>query len=248
MTPNIPSMSSTSLVDTWLSGVDESWLPTLDRCRVSLERAADAVREARARGRVTLPGDAHVLRALRAPMGHVRVLIVGQDPYPTLGNAVGLAFSGEPDAAIPASLRNIFRELRSDVGVGEPSGPDLSPWAQRGVLLLNRVLVVEEGSPGSLRKTGWEDVTLGIVRALAARGGPLVAILWGNDAAALGTELRGIPKVISVHPSPLSAHRGFFGSKPFSKANAALIAQGANPIDWSLPASVPTLFDESADS
>lgn len=241
-------MSSTSLVETWLSGVDESWLPALQQSRPSLDRAANAVLEARAHGRVTLPDDAHVLRALRVPMAHVRVLIVGQDPYPTVGNAVGLAFSGEPNAAIPASLRNILRELRSDVGVGEPSGPDLSPWAQRGVLLLNRVLVVEEGAPGSLRKTGWEYVTLGIVRALAARGGPLVAILWGNDAAALGTELRGIPKVISVHPSPLSAHRGFFGSKPFSKANAALIAQGGDPVDWSLPQSAPTLFDGAVDS
>jgi uracil-DNA glycosylase len=193
------------------------------------------VLSSRGQGRITLPADDNVLRALRAPLQDVRVLIVGQDPYPTAGNAVGLAFSGDASASIPASLRNIFRELRSDVGVGAPTTPDLSPWASQGVLLLNRVLVVEEGSPGSLRKTGWEEVTLEIVRALAQRGGPLVAILWGNDAAALGVELRNITKIISVHPSPLSAHRGFFGSKPFSKANAALVKLGAAPIDWSLP-------------
>lgn len=176
------------------------------------------------------------------PLTNVSVLVVGQDPYPSPGNAVGLAFSGEPTAATPASLKNIFRELKSDVGAETPSSPDLTPWAEQGVLLLNRVLVVEEGAPGSLRNTGWEEVTLELIRELGARGGALVAILWGNDAAALGSELRDVPKVVSVHPSPLSAHRGFFGSKPFSRANRALIEQGAAPIDWTLPSESSTLF------
>ncbi len=235
--------TTSTLTDLWLRGVDPSWMPALERSRDALQRAADAVLAARATGARTLPDDDNVLRALRQRLSDVRVLIVGQDPYPTAGNAVGLAFSGDAQVAIPASLRNIFRELRSDVGAAEPDNADLSVWAQRGVLLLNRVLVVNEGEPGSLRKTGWEEVTLELVRELAGRGGPLVAILWGNDAAALGAQLRDIPKVVSVHPSPLSAHRGFFGSKPFSKANAALVSQGADPIDWSLPASVPTLFE-----
>ena len=236
MTPPTPIMTSTAaaLTDLWLRGVDPSWMPALERSRDSLERAAQAVLAARAAGAHTLPSDENVLRALRAPLSSVRVLIVGQDPYPTAGNAVGLAFSGDEAVAIPASLRNIFRELHSDAGVSEPKSADLSPWADRGVLLLNRVLVVREGEAGSLRKTGWEEVTLEIVRELARRGGPLVAVLWGNDAAALGAELRDVPKVVSVHPSPLSAHRGFFGSKPFTKANAALVEQGAEPIDWAL--------------
>lgn len=232
-----------ALVELWCEGVDESWMPALNRSQSALERAANAVLASRARGVVTLPADGNVLRALRVPMANVRVLIVGQDPYPTLGNAVGLAFSGEPGAPIPASLRNIFRELHSDIGSALLDSADLSAWAERGVLLLNRVLVVEEGEPGSLRKTGWEEITLELVRELAQHGGPLVAILWGNDAAALGVELRGISKIVSVHPSPLSAHRGFFGSKPFSRANSALMAQGADAVDWSLPSQTPTLFD-----
>lgn len=237
-----------TLVDEWLTRVHPSWMPVVERSRESLDRAASAVLVSRSAGKLTLPPDDRVLRALEMPVEAIRVLIVGQDPYPTEGNAVGLAFSGEAKAAVPASLRNIFRELRSDVGVGEPTSPDLSPWAERGVLLLNRVLVVEEGAPGSLRNTGWEEFTIEVIDELASRGGPLVAILWGKDAAALGTHLRGVPKIVSVHPSPLSAHRGFFGSKPFSRANAALVAAGAQPIDWSLPAAAPTLFDEHFDS
>jgi uracil-DNA glycosylase len=238
----------TTLVNTWLARVDPSWLPVIERTRSSLERAATAVIASRAAGKLTLPPDERVLRALEMPLNAVRVLIVGQDPYPTVGNAVGLAFSTEPDAAIPASLRNIFRELRTDVGVDEPASGDLSEWAQRGVLLLNRVLVVDEGTPGSLRKTGWEEFTLELIRELASAPGPLVAILWGNDAAALGGQLRNVPKIVTVHPSPLAAHRGFFGSKPFSRANAALIASGGDAIDWSLRSGAPTLFDSLPDS
>lgn len=242
------TLTSTELTDRWLARVDPSWAGVINRGRTYLEQAAQAVLASRAAGRRTLPDDELVLRALELSLDDVRVVIVGQDPYPTIGNAVGLAFSGEPGADIPASLRNIFRELRSDVGAVQPASPDLSPWARQGVLLLNRVLVVDEGNPGSLRKTGWEEFTLEVITELSSRGGPLVAILWGNDAAALGSHLGTVPKIVSVHPSPLSAHRGFFGSKPFSRANASLEAAGASPIDWSLPAGAPTLFDELPDS
>jgi uracil-DNA glycosylase len=242
------SSPAKTLTDTWLTGVHESWMPALEPVRPAIDRAAEAVLAARARGAHTLPADEAVFRALRTPLQSVRVLIVGQDPYPTRGNAVGLAFSVEPTAAIPASLKNIFRELRSDLGVSEPGNGDLSLWQQRGVLLLNRVLVVEEGAAGSLRKTGWEEVTAAIIDALVERGGALAAILWGNDAAVLGQALASVPRVVSVHPSPLSAHRGFFGSKPFSRANEMLEAQGDAPIDWSLEPGAPTLFDADLDS
>jgi uracil-DNA glycosylase len=223
-------------------------MPTLERVRDSVERAAEAVCLARERGHHTLPSDENVFRALEQPLESVKVLIVGQDPYPTRGNAVGLAFSVEPGAAIPASLKNIFRELCADTACPSPATGDLSVWSQRGVLLLNRVLVVEEGSPGSLRKTGWEHVTAALIETLVERGGALAAILWGNDAAALGASLRSVPRVVSVHPSPLSAHRGFFGSHPFSRVNEMLTAQGVPALDWSLPAGAPTLFDANLDS
>ena len=244
LTPVTPT--ATDLTNLWLAGVHTSWMPTLEAVRPHLESAANAVLAARARGRHTLPSDDNVLRALRQPRDDVRVLIVGQDPYPTVGNAVGLAFSVEPTAAIPASLKNIFRELRTDTGCAVPATGDLSPWSERGVLLLNRVLVVEEGAAGSLRKTGWEEVTAALIETLVSRGGALAAILWGNDAAAFGPALHAVPRVVSVHPSPLSAHRGFFGSKPFSRVNHMLVEQGVPPIDWSLPAGASTLFEDDA--
>jgi uracil-DNA glycosylase len=238
----------TQLTSSWLAGVDPSWMPVLESVRPALESAAAAVLGVRARGGVTLPEDANVLRALRTPLADVRVLIVGQDPYPTPGNAVGLAFSVGPSVDIPASLRNIFRELVADVGVSGPDSGDLSPWSSRGVLLLNRVLTVDAGAAGSMRGHGWEEVTQAVVRALVAREAPLVAILWGNDAATLAAELGDVPIIASAHPSPLSARKGFFGSRPFSHANAALVAQGAEPIDWSLGEGAPTLFDANFDS
>jgi len=164
------------------------------------------------------------------------VLIVGQDPYPTPGHPVGLSFSVAPDVApIPRSLANIYQELGTDLGLPRPSTGDLGPWAERGVLLLNRVLTVGPGKPGSHRGRGWEELTAAAIAGLVARGGPLVAILWGRDARNLGPALGGVPRIESAHPSPLSAHSGFFGSRPFSRANAALVGQGAAPLDWSLP-------------
>jgi uracil-DNA glycosylase len=196
----------------------------------------DFLRAELAEGRGYLPAGPNVLRAFGQPLADVRVLVVGQDPYPTPGHAVGLSFSVAPEVRpIPRSLANIYRELMADVGCPPPSTGDLTPWAARGVLLLNRVLTVRPGAPGSHRGRGWEEVTQCAIEALVGRGGPLVAILWGRDAQGLAPMLRGVPAITSAHPSPMSADRGFFGSRPFSRANAALAAQGAAPIDWCLP-------------
>jgi uracil-DNA glycosylase len=194
------------------------------------------LREELGAGRQYLPAGEHVLRAFAHPLARVRVLIVGQDPYPTPGHAVGLSFSVAADVRpVPRSLANIFTELQADVGCPPPVCGDLTPWADRGVLLLNRVLTVGPGSPGSHRGRGWERVTEQAITALAARGGPLAAILWGRDAQNLKPLLGEVPWVQSPHPSPLSASRGFFGSRPFSRANQLLVAQGGEPVDWRLP-------------
>lgn len=183
-----------------------------------------------------LPARGDVMRAFREPLAGVRVLVVGQDPYPTPGHAMGLSFSVQPHVRpVPRSLNNIFTELHDDLGLPRPTSGDLSPWAHRGVLLCNRVLTVRAGDAGSHRRAGWETVTDRAIEALVARGGPLVAVLWGRDAASLAPALEGIPIVASAHPSPLSARRGFFGSRPFSRVNELLVAQGADPVDWSLP-------------
>ncbi|MBN9613702.1 MAG: uracil-DNA glycosylase, partial [Actinobacteria bacterium] len=173
------------------------------------------------------------LNAFRRPMHEVRVLIVGQDPYPTPGHPIGLSFATAPEVRpIPRSLQNIYRELNDDLGIPPATHGDLTAWADHGVMLLNRVLTVRAGTPASHRGKGWEAFTEHAIRALVSRGGPLVAILWGNDARSLGPMLGQVPRIESPHPSPLSASRGFFGSKPFSRVNAALEAQGAEPIDW----------------
>ena len=193
-----------------------------------------------------LPERSAVLRAFREPLARVRVLVVGQDPYPTPGYAMGLSFSVQPQVRpLPRSLQNIVTELRSDVGAPEPATGDLTPWAEQGVLLCNRVLTVGAGAAGSHRGLGWEAVTDRAVAALVERGGPLVAVLWGRDAQALAPLLGSVPIVASAHPSPLSARRGFFGSRPFTRVNELLVAQGGAPIDWTLPSAGPaddTLF------
>jgi uracil-DNA glycosylase len=187
-------------------------------------------------GRTYLPHGDHILRAFSRPLADVRVLVVGQDPYPTPGHAVGLSFSVAPDVRpLPKSLVNIFRELVDDVGGPPPSTGDLTPWSERGVMLLNRCLTVRPGTPASHRGRGWEAVTERAIEALVARGGPLAAVLWGRDAQGLKPLLGSVPWVESVHPSPLSASRGFFGSRPFSRVNALLEEQGGAPVDWRLP-------------
>ena len=212
------------------------WAAALEPVADRITTLGDFLRAELAAGRGYLPAGPNVLRAFARPMADVRVLIVGQDPYPTPGHAVGLSFSVAPDVRpIPRSLVNIYRELGNDLGAPPPSTGDLTPWADRGVLLLNRVLTVQPGKPASHRGKGWEAVTEAAIRALVARGGPLVAILWGRDAQNLAPMLGAVPRIESAHPSPMSADRGFFGSRPFSRANAALAAQSADPIDWTLP-------------
>lgn len=183
-----------------------------------------------------LPAGPNVLRAFTFPMENVRVLIVGQDPYPTPGHAVGLSFSVAPDVRpLPRSLDNIFKEYREDLGFPAPSTGDLTPWCEQGVMLLNRVLTVRPGTPASHRGKGWEAVTECAIRALVARRKPMVAVLWGRDASTLKPMLDDTAVIESAHPSPLSASRGFFGSRPFSRANELLAQRGAEPIDWRLP-------------
>lgn len=212
------------------------WAAALAPVSGQIYAMGDFLRAELAAGRGYLPTGPAVLRAFRAPLSEVRVLIVGQDPYPTPGHPVGLSFSVAADVRpLPRSLVNIFTELGRDTGCPAPADGDLSPWAARGVLLLNRVLTVRPGAPGSHRGQGWEAVTQAAITALVQRGGPLVAILWGRDAQTLTPLLGSIPIIASAHPSPMSADRGFFGSRPFSRANAALAAQGAAAIDWCLP-------------
>lgn len=214
--------------------VHESWVPALEPVAEHLHRAGAFLRAEVDAGHGYLPAPENILRVFRMPLPDVRVLVVGQDPYPTPGDAVGLCFSVAPGSRIPPSLRNIHTELESDLALPRPTNGDLTPWTEQGVFLLNRVLTVRAGNPGSHRSQGWEQVTAAAITALAQRGGPLVALLWGRDARSLGPHLGDVPIVESAHPSPLSARHGFFGSKPFSRVNAALGEQGADAVDWRL--------------
>ena len=214
------------------------WAEALAPVSPVVSRMGDFLRAEIAAGRDYRPAGDQVLRAFTRPMAHVRVLIVGQDPYPTPGHPVGLSFSVAADVSpLPASLRNIYTELQTDLGIAPAPNGDLTGWFEQGVLLLNRCLTVQPGKPASHRGRGWEEVTETAIRALARRGGPLVAILWGRDARNLAPILAPVPVIESAHPSPLSARNGFFGSRPFSRANQALVAQGGQPIDWDLCAS-----------
>jgi uracil-DNA glycosylase len=236
--------------------IDPGWAQALEPVAGRIAAMGDFLRAEIAAGRRYLPAGENVLRAFTQPFGAVRVLIVGQDPYPTPGHAVGLSFSvASTVRRLPPSLLNIFREYTEDLGYPAPSSGDLVPWAEQGILLLNRVLTVRPGQPASHRGQGWEEVTEQAIRALAARPGPdgrpgvgaergggtsgarapLVAILWGRDARSLAPLLDGVPLIESAHPSPNSADRGFFGSRPFSRANLLLEKQGAAPVEWKLP-------------
>jgi len=210
----------------------EALAPVDDRIAAMGEFLRNEVRA----GRSYLPHGDQVFRAFSRPLADVRVLVVGQDPYPTPGHPVGLSFSVAPDVRpVPKSLANIFQELASDTGSPRPTNGDLTPWFEQGVMLLNRVLTVAPGASASHRGRGWEAVTEQAIDALARRGGPLAAVLWGRDAQSLKPMLGEVPWVDSVHPSPLSASRGFFGSRPFSRVNALLQDQGGAPVDWRLP-------------
>jgi uracil-DNA glycosylase len=218
--------------------VDAGWARALEPVGDQVAQMGEFLRSEIAAGQRYLPAGQNVLRAFTFPFDQVRVLIVGQDPYPTPGHAVGLSFSVASDVRpLPRSLENIYKEYSSDLGYPAPGNGDLSPWAERGVMLLNRVLTVRPGTPASHRGKGWEAVTECAIRALVARAQPLVAVLWGRDASTLKPMLDGgdCVAIESPHPSPLSASRGFFGSRPFSRANELLEKMGAEPIDWRLP-------------
>ncbi|QQZ17911.1 MULTISPECIES: uracil-DNA glycosylase [Rhodococcus] len=216
--------------------VEAGWADALEPVSGRIAEMGEFLRAEIADGREYLPTGENVLRAFTHPFSEVKVLIVGQDPYPTPGHAVGLSFSVAPDVRpVPRSLGNIFTEYSKDLGYETPTTGDLTPWSRQGVLLLNRVLTVQPGLPASHRKKGWEAVTEQAIRALVARPEPLVAILWGRDASTLKPMLGDVPTIESAHPSPLSASRGFFGSRPFSRANELLDGLGAEPVNWQLP-------------
>ncbi|MBO9521730.1 MAG: uracil-DNA glycosylase [Nocardioidaceae bacterium] len=216
--------------------VAQDWARALAPVEPQIAAMGQFLRAEIAAGRGYLPAGDHVLRAFQRPLAEVKVLIVGQDPYPTPGHPIGLSFSVAPDVRpLPPSLVNIYKELIDDLGVDPPSNGDLSAWADAGVLLLNRSLTVTPGVSNAHRGKGWEPVTERAIAALVERGGPLAAILWGRDAQSLKAALGPVPWVESPHPSPLSAHRGFFGSRPFSRVNALLEQQGGTPVDWRLP-------------
>lgn len=216
--------------------LDPGWAAALEPVADDIRAMGDFLREENAAGRGYLPAGEHVLRVFTRPFDEVKVLIVGQDPYPTPGHPIGLSFAVDAHVRpIPRSLQNIYRELHDDLGIAPPSHGDLTAWADQGVMLLNRSLTVRPGTPASHRGKGWEKVTDRAIAALVARERPLVAILWGRDAQSLAPRLGDVPRLESVHPSPLSASRGFFGSRPFSRANAELERAGVAPVDWRIP-------------
>jgi uracil-DNA glycosylase len=222
------------LVDKGLVAPD--WAEALAPVDAQVAAMGEFLRVEAQSGRTYLPHGDQILRAFSRPLADVKVLLVGQDPYPTPGHPVGLSFSVAPDVRpLPRSLMNIYKELVDDLGCEPPGNGDLTPWFERGVMLLNRALTVRPGEPASHRGRGWEKITERAIEVLARRGGPMAAILWGRDAQGLKPVLGEVPWVESAHPSPLSASRGFFGSRPFSRVNTLLEKQGGTPVDWRLP-------------
>lgn len=222
----------------FIAPLDPGWEAALAPQAAALEQVGAALTQRRAAGEQVLPAPEHILRVFRRPFDDVRVLVLGQDPYPTPGRPIGLSFAVDRHVRpLPRSLVNIHRELQDDLGIAPPAHGDLSAWADQGVMLLNRALTVRAGTPGSHRGLGWEQITEAAVRALCERGTPLVGLLWGADARRMAPLLTqaGAGVVESPHPSPLSAHRGFFGSRPFSSVNRLLEEAGAEPVDWRLP-------------
>lgn len=215
--------------------IDADWARALAPVAPDIAALGERLRAETAAGRSYLPAGDKVLRAFSRPLADVKVLIVGQDPYPTPGHPIGLSFAVDQHVRpLPRSLANIYQELEADLGIPRAPHGDLSAWSDQGVMLLNRVLTVAPGAPASHRGWGWEKVTEHAIRTLVARERPLVAVLWGRDAANLRPLLGATPIVESAHPSPLSASRGFFGSRPFSRVNDLLTQQGATPVDWRL--------------
>jgi uracil-DNA glycosylase len=233
MAKTLPELADAGLIDA-------GWADALAPVAPDIAALGERLRAEVAAGRRYLPAGDRVLRAFQRPLADVKVLIVGQDPYPTPGHPIGLSFAVDAHVRpLPRSLANIYQELEADLGIARAPHGDLSAWSDQGVMLLNRVLTVAPGAPASHRGWGWEKVTEHAIRTLVARDRPLVAILWGRDAAGLRPLLGSTPIIESPHPSPLSASRGFFGSRPFSRANALLAEQGAAPVAWELPPVAP---------
>ena len=212
-----------------LAQIDDSWQPLFKDYQADLT----AIQAVIAAQRIA-PAYDNVLRVFGFPIDHYRAVIVGQDPYPTPGYATGLAFSVSAEVTkLPASLKNIFNEYVADTGFSYPSTGDLSNWANEGVALLNSSLTLNLDDKSEHLTIGWQRITGAALEVLADHG--CVAILWGSHARNMGSQFPDTHKVQSVHPSPLSAYRGFFGSKPFTKCNQLLAASGQAPIDWRLP-------------
>ena len=217
--------------------VGPGWANALAPVEGRVRAMGDFLRAEAASGRGFLPEGERIFAAFQQPFEQVRVLIVGQDPYPTPGHPIGLCFAVDRGVRpLPKSLHNIFTEYVDDLGHPRPADGDLTPWVDQGVLLLNRALTVQPGRPASHRGRGWEEITARAIDALVERDRPLVALLWGRDARTLAPALGPANCIQSPHPSPLSASRGFFGSRPFSRANELLARHGAEPVDWRLPA------------
>lgn len=227
----MPGRSLAQLADEGV--IDRGWAEALEPAADTIAGIGERLRAEQASGTGYLPDGAHILRAFQRPLADVRVLITGQDPYPTPGHPIGLSFAVDRAVRpLPRSLVNIYAERESDLGIPPAPHGDLTAWSDQGVLLLNRVLTVRPGAAASHRGWGWEEVTELAIRALVAREKPLVGVLWGKDAEKLQPVLAATPVIVSAHPSPLSARRGFFGSRPFSRTNALLAEQGAQPVDW----------------
>ena len=212
-----------------LAQIDKSWQPLFAEHQLELAKIQNVITSQR-----IAPAYENVLRVFNYPISHYRAVIVGQDPYPTPGFATGLAFSVSREVTkLPASLRNIFSEYVSDTGFSYPITGDLSHWASNGVALLNSSLTLNLDDKSEHLNIGWQRITADAMDLLASNG--CVAILWGSQAQKIGSKFSNSQQVSSVHPSPLSAYRGFFGSKPFTKCNQLLVASGQAPIDWRLP-------------
>lgn len=226
--------------------IPESWRPALEPVLNAPQsrELGGWLRSREEAGKRIYPARGTRLRALElTPLDAVKVVLLGQDPYHGPGQAHGLCFSVPKGVRLPPSLRNIYKEMADDLGIAPPSSGDLSGWARQGVLLLNNTLTVEEGRAGSHARKGWEAITDAVVTAVAERDAPAVFILWGGHAQGKAARIAqladGSPAATrhlilkSPHPSPLSAHRGFFGSKPFSRTNAFLRSEGLGAVDWS---------------
>jgi len=209
----------------------DSWRPVLAEHEAKINQIGDELRRRADQGERVLPDRKDVFRALELSPSEVRVIIVGQDPYPNIADAMGLAFSVRPRASgLPGSLMNIQKEIITDIGATSTSDGDLTRWSAQGVMLLNRVLTVSAGESSSHSALGWQEITETIVNHVAKLGA--IGVLWGNSARELAKHFSSEKLVEGVHPSPLSAHRGFLGSKPFTRINEILVANGHSPIVW----------------